>query len=96
VVLDAPANRVYQVATNTTNSNPNVLVISNDPATMTIQLREADQLATLKVTALNKGVSQLMIIGSAPTGENPKTTRIVQAVLRLCNDVGKTCQVESQ
>ena len=93
VVLDAPASRVYQVATNATNTNQQVTVVSNDPATMTINIREAEQQATLKVTALNKNTSQLMIVGSAPAGENPETTRIVNAALRLCGDLGKTCQV---
>ena len=95
VVLDAPAKRVYQVATNATNSNQKVTVVSNDPASMTIQLKEGAESATLNVTALNKNASQLMIVGSAPAGENPQTTRIVNAVLRLCGDLGKTCQVGS-
>lgn len=95
VVLDAPASRVYQVATNATSTNQQVTVVSNDPATMTINIREADQQATLKVTALNKNMSQLMIVGSAPAGEDPQTTRIVNAALRLCGDLGKTCQVGS-
>lgn len=95
VVLDAPANRVYQVATNATNRNQQVTVVSNDPATMTINLREGDQSATLNVTALNKNLSQLMIVGTAPAGENPQTTRIVNAAMRLCGDLGKHCQVGS-
>lgn len=93
VVLDAPAARVYQVATNATNRNQQVTVVSNDPATMTINLKEGDQSATLNVTALNKNLSQLMIVGTAPAGENPQTTRIVNAVMRLCGDLGKSCQV---
>ena len=95
VVLDAPASRVYQVATNATNRNKEVTVVSNDPATMTINLKEGDQSATLNVTALNKNLSQLMIVGTAPAGENPQTTRIVNAVMRLCGDLGKTCQMGS-
>ncbi len=93
VVLDAPASRVYQVATNATNRNKEVTVVSNDPATMTINLKEGGQSATLNVTALNKNVSQLMIVGTAPAGENPQTTRIVNAVMRLCGDLGKNCQM---
>lgn len=93
VVLDAPASRVYQVATNATNRNKEVTVVSNDPATMTINLKEGDQSATLNVTALNKNLSQLMIVGTAPADENPQTTRIVNAVMRLCGDLGKTCQM---
>lgn len=93
VVLDAPASRVYEVATNATNRNQQVTVISNDPATMTINLKEGEQAATLNVTSLNKKLSQLMIVGTAPAGENPQTTRIVNAVMRLCGDLGKQCQV---
>ena len=93
VVLDAPASRVYQVATNATNRNKEVTVLSNDPATMTIKLKEGDQAATLNVTALNKNLSQLMIVGTAPAGDNPQTTRIVNAVMRLCGDLGKNCQM---
>lgn len=93
VVLDAPASRVYQVATNATNRNKEVTVVSNDPATMTINLKEGGQSATLNVTALNKNLSQLMIVGTAPAGENPQTTRIVNAVMRLCGDLGKNCQM---
>lgn len=93
VVLDAPAKRVYQVATNATNRNQQVTVVSNDPATMTINLKEGDQSATLNVTALNKNLSQLMIVGTAPAGESPQTTRIVNAVMRLCGDLGKNCQM---
>lgn len=95
VVLDVPAARVYQVATNASKHNDKVVVVSNDAASMTIKLKEGDQLATLNVTALNKNVSQLMIVGSAPSGESPQTTRVVNAVMRLCSDLGKTCQLGS-
>lgn len=95
VILEAPAKRVFEVATNATNTSPNVTVVSNDPASMTIKLSEGDQTATLKATSLSKSVSQLMIVGSAPAGENPETTRIVNAVLRLCGDLGKTCQLSN-
>lgn len=93
VILDVPAKRVYDVATNATNNNHNVTVVSNDPASMTIKVKEADQSATLTVSALNKNVSQLMIVGSSPAGQNPQTSRIVNAAMNLCNDMGKKCEV---
>lgn len=95
VILDVPAKRVFEVATNATNRNQNVTVVSNDPASMTIKVKEGDQSATLAVSALNKNVSQLMIVGSAPAGENPQTSRIVNAAMNLCNDMGKKCEVGS-
>lgn len=93
VILDVPAKRVFDVATNATNRNQNVTVVSNDPASMTIKVKEGDQSATLAVSALNKNVSQLMIVGSAPAGENPQTSRIVNAAMNLCNDMGKKCEL---
>lgn len=95
VFLDMTAKRAYEVATNSTKNNPNVTVVGNDPSSKTIRLQEDDQIATLTITALNKSTSQLMIIGSAPAGENPQTTRIVNAALKLCNDMGKKCEVSS-
>jgi hypothetical protein len=95
VILDVPAKRVYDVATNATKNNQHVTVISNDPASMTIKVKEADQSATLTVSALNKNISQLMIVGSAPAGQNPQTSRIVNAAMNLCNDMGKKCEVGS-
>ncbi|MEN9880813.1 MAG: hypothetical protein RIQ55_1459, partial [Pseudomonadota bacterium] len=78
-----------------TKNNQHVTVISNDPASMTIKVKEADQSATLTVSALNKNISQLMIVGSAPAGQNPQTSRIVNAAMNLCNDMGKKCEVGS-
>ena len=95
VIFDVPAKRVYEVATNAVNNNQNVTLVSNDPASMTIKVKEAEQLATLTVSALNKNISQLMILGSAPAGENPQTSRIVNAAMNLCNDMGKKCEVGS-
>lgn len=95
VILDVPAKRVYDVASNATQNNQNVTVLSNDPASMTIKVKEADQSATLTVSALNKNVSQLMIVGSAPAGQNPQTSRIVNAAMNLCNDMGKKCELGS-
>ena len=95
VILDVPAKRVYDVASNATQNNQNVTVVSNDPASMTIKVKEADQSATLTVSALNKNVSQMMIVGSAPAGQNPQTSRIVNAAMNLCNDMGKKCELGS-
>ena len=95
VILDVPAKRVYDVASNATQNNQNVTVVSNDPASMTIKVKEVDQSATLTVSALNKNVSQLMIVGSAPAGQNPQTSRIVNAAMNLCNDMGKKCELGS-
>ena len=95
VILDVPAQRVYEVATNATKNNQNVTVVSDDPASMTIKVKEADQSATLTVSALNKNISQLMIVGSAPAGQNPQTSRIVNAAMNLCNDMGKKCELGS-
>lgn len=95
VIFDVPAKRVYEVATNAVNNNQNVTVVSNDPASMTIKVKEDDQSATLAISALNKNISQLMIVGSAPAGENPQTSRIVNAAMNLCNDMGKKCEIGS-
>lgn len=95
VILDAPAQRVFDVATNTIQKNPNVSIVNLDQQKLTLKINQGDQMATLAIKPLSDDTSQLMIIGSALPGQDPQTTRIVDGVMRLCNDLGKACKLAS-
>jgi hypothetical protein len=64
-----------------------------DPAQRRLQVAEGDRTATLNVVALNDEVSQLMVAGHAGPGEDSTTSRVIQAVMRVCREMGKHCQV---
>jgi hypothetical protein len=45
------------------------------------------------VVPFSDDVSQLLIAGQAAPGEAPTASRVVQAVLRVCREMNKHCEV---
>ena len=95
VILDVPAQRVYDVAINTIQQNQNVKVVSSDQQKLALKISQDDQVATLTINPLSDDTSQLIIVGTAVPGQSPQTTRIVDGVMRLCNQLGKSCRLAS-
>ena len=93
VILDAPADRVYATALAAARKNPAVAVVMQDPGQRRLQIAEGDRTATLNVVPFSDDVSQLMIAGHARPGESPTASLVVQAVLRVCREMGKHCQL---
>jgi hypothetical protein len=96
VILDAPAQRIFNVALNTIQKNQNVNLVSSDPQKMTLKISQEDQMATLSIQSLSDDTAQLIIVGTAAPGQSPQTTRIVDGVMRLCGELQKSCQLASQ
>jgi hypothetical protein len=93
VVLEAPAERVFAVALEHAQKNRAVRVLSVDPGARRLQVGEGERTATLNVVELNDQVSQLLIAGRSLPGEEAASSRVVAAVLRVCAELRKTCEV---
>ncbi|TAJ31550.1 MAG: hypothetical protein EPO67_13230 [Reyranella sp.] len=93
VLLDAPADKIYATALDLARKNRQVRILMQDPAARRLQIAEGDRTATLNVVHFNDEVSQLLIAGHAGPGEGPTSSLIVQAVLRVCKEMGKHCEV---
>jgi hypothetical protein len=93
VILEAPADRVFATAVQMARKNPAVRVVSEDPGQRRLQVAEGDRLATLNVVPFSDDVSQLQIAGHAGPAEGPTASLVVQAVLRICREMGKHCEV---
>lgn len=95
VMLDASADRVFEVALDHARENRAVRILMHDSAARRLQIAEGDRTATLNVVPFNEEVSQLLIAGHAGQGESSTSSMIVQAVLRICKQLGKHCEVGS-
>ncbi len=95
VILDAPAQRVFDVAINTIQKNQNVNIVNSDQQKLTLNISQCAQAATLAIKPLKDDTSQLIIVGSTVSGRTPQTTQIVDGVMRLCNELGKHCKLAS-
>lgn len=86
VVLSVPADRVYAKASELAHRNPSVQVLADDPVQRRLDEAEGADRVALTVQVLNRTVSQLVILGSATAA-----SRTVEAVLRVCKELNKTC-----
>jgi hypothetical protein len=94
VLLDAPADKVFATALELARKNTSVRVIMQDPGQRRFQIAEGDRTATLNVVPFSDDVSQLLIAGHAANpAEGSTASRVVQAVLRVCKEMGKHCEV---
>jgi hypothetical protein len=93
VILEAPADRVFATAVQMARKNPAVRVVSEDAGQRRLQVAEGDRTATLNVVPFSDDVSQLLIAGHAGPGEGPTASLVVQAVLRICREMGRHCEV---
>jgi hypothetical protein len=93
VLLDAQADRIFSTALELARKNPSVRILMQDPGQRRLQIAEGDRTATLNVVPFNDEVSQLMIAGHAGPGEGSTASLVVQAVLRVCKQMGKHCEL---
>ncbi len=93
MILEAPADRVFAIALDHARKNTAVHILMNDPGAMRLQVAQGDRTATLNVVSLGDQSSQLMIAGSAGRGEDSTSSRVVQAVMRICTELKKECEV---
>jgi len=95
VLLDAHADKIFSTALDLARKNPSVRILMQDPGARRIQIAEGDRTATLNVVPFNDDVSQLMIAGHAGPNEGSTASMVVQAVLRVCKEMGKHCEVSN-
>ena len=93
VILDAPADKVFATALEMARKNTSVRILMHDSGTRRLQIAEGDRTATLNVASFSDDVSQLMIAGHAGPGEGSTASMVVQAVLRVCKEMNKHCEV---
>jgi hypothetical protein len=93
VVLEAPADRVFAVALERARNNHAVRILMADPGARRLQVAQGDRTATLNVVELNEGLSQLLIAGRSAPGEDATSSRVVDAVMHICAEMKKTCEL---
>jgi hypothetical protein len=93
VILEAPADKVFAVALDHARKNTAVRVTLVDQGARRLQVADGSRTATLNVVSLSNDVSELYIIGTAAPGEDSTSSRVVQAVMRVCAEMQKSCEL---
>lgn len=93
VILEAPADKVFAVAVDHARKNTAVQITMVDQSARRLQVAEGARTATLSVVPLSDNVSELYIMGTAAPGEDSTSSRVVQAVMRVCAEMKKSCEL---
>lgn len=97
VVLEAPADRVYQTAIKTLEQRPDVTITKQDSKNGKIQFRKGDLVAGLQVSSLGDKLSQLVIASGVPDpGQPSATSLVVERVLSICQEMKVECSLQSE
>ena len=94
VVLEAPADKVFAVALERARNNRAVRITMSDPVARRLQIAQGDRTATLNVVEMGDQLSQLLIAGrTSKAGEPAASSEVVAAVMRVCAELKKTCEL---
>jgi hypothetical protein len=89
VLLEADADKVYAVAVKHARENPEVQILWQDDPRRAFAFSKGDQSASLKVSRLDDHLSQILV--AATYGNAGGTSVVVEAILRVCKQMGVEC-----
>jgi hypothetical protein len=88
VILEADAGKVYSTALDLLKNNLKMAITKKDEARRTVGFRQGDWAAELQVTELGDHLCQLMIVAGAGPGDKSGTSVVLDAVKRICDNLG--------
>jgi hypothetical protein len=95
VLLEAAPPAVYNKTLKSLQSHPEVTITKNDAKTGRIEIRKDKRVAGFQISPLGDKLTQLVIASSVTAdGEPSATSLVVEAVLRVCQEVDVKCTVE--
>ena len=93
VVLNADAAKVYATAVGLLRKNQSVHVVAEDAAHRTVQFSNGTRSAGITVTDLGTRLSQMLVASATMPGQDSATMRIVDGILRVCQEMKVTCSI---
>jgi hypothetical protein len=93
VILNADAAKVYATAVAMLRKSQRVHILAEDAAHRTVEFGNDQRSAGITVTDLGTRLSQLLVASTANPGQDSATMRVVDGVLRVCQEMKVTCSV---
>jgi len=91
VILEAPADKVYQTAIKMLAENPDVTVTRKDDGDRSIEFTRGDLAISMKISSLGEKLAQIMV-ASPPSPKKPGgTSTAVERILAVCKSMGVEC-----
>jgi len=96
VVLEAPADKVYQTAVKNLSARTDLRITNQDAKKRMVQFTNGAQVASLQATALGEKLTQLVIASNLTAAQPEPTSLVVQGVLKVCKEMNVDCTLASE
>ena len=91
VILNADATKVYTTVVNSLHRNQDLRVVAEDAGLRTVQFSNGSRSAGITINDLGKRLSQIVVASAMMPGQDSATMRIVDGILRVCQQMKVTC-----
>ncbi len=89
VNIKATPDKIYQVALDSIEANPSLVIITSAPKDHFIEIIQGELDASLKVSTLSPGISQLLI--TSDVNEQGTTEIVLKGVFKICESLKANC-----
>ena len=96
VFLNAEAGKVYSTTVSLLQKNPKMKITRKDDTQRTIEFTDGEHAAGLRITEMGDHLSQLLIASAGGPGAPSSTSIVVDAVKRVCEQLGVKYTIDPQ
>ena len=96
VLLEARADKVYSTAVTLLQTHKDWRITRKDDKSRTIEFSDGKLSAGLQINRLEDNLCQLLIVSTGTPGKTDTTSLVLNAVLRVCKEMGAHCQVADE
>lgn len=96
VLLEARADKVYSTAVTMLQTHKEWRITRKDDKSRTIEFSDGKLSAGLQINRLEDNLCQLIIVSTGTPGKTDTTSLVLNAVLRVCKEMGAHCQVADE
>lgn len=96
VVIEAPAQKVYETAIARLNAHAAaVKIIENDARRRTVAFTNGDQTASLQANPLSDKITQLVVASTLDPSQPSATSLVVKSIQNVCAELKVECVLQT-
>jgi hypothetical protein len=92
VLLEARADKVYSTAVDLLQANKDYRITRKDDGARTVEFTDGKRIAGIQISPLEDHLCQLLIVSTGTSSTAETTSLVLNAVLRVCKEMGVHCE----
>lgn len=92
VLLDARADKVYGKAVDLLQANKDYRITRKDDRALTVEFTDGRRIAGMQISPLEDHLCQMLIVSTGTSATAETTSLVMNAVLRVCKEMGVHCE----